>query len=58
MRGSQGSDAVSSKPEVMRTPPTPLHTDLKSFQTYRDWRSLTDGISIPEAELRNELNGR
>jgi non-heme chloroperoxidase len=49
-------DAVSSKvPEVKRTPPTPSPTDLKSFQSYRDWRSRTDEISIPEAELRNEF---
>jgi hypothetical protein len=49
-------DAVSSKlPEVMRTPPTPSPTVLKSFQTYRDWRSRIDGISIPGAELRNEF---
>jgi hypothetical protein len=49
-------DAVSSKlPEVMRTPLTPSPTDLQSFQTDRDWRSRTDGISIPGAELRNEF---
>jgi non-heme chloroperoxidase len=49
-------DAVSGKlPEVMRMPPTPSRADLKSFQSYREWRSRLDGISIPEAELRNEF---
>jgi non-heme chloroperoxidase len=49
-------DAVSSKlPEVMRKPPSPSPPDLKSFQAYRDWRFRADGISIPEAELRNQF---
>jgi pimeloyl-ACP methyl ester carboxylesterase len=49
-------DAVSSKlPEVMRKPPSPSAPDLKSFQVYREWRARTDGISIPEAELRNQF---
>jgi non-heme chloroperoxidase len=36
-------------------PPTPSPSDLKSFQAYRDWRARTDGIEIPESELRNEF---
>ncbi len=49
-------DAVSSKlPEVMRKPPSPSPPDLKSFQAYREWRFRVDGISIPEAELRNQF---
>jgi non-heme chloroperoxidase len=49
-------DAVCSKlPEAMRRPPSPSPADRKSFPAYRDWRSRTEGISIPEAELRNQF---
>lgn len=49
-------DAVCRKlPEAMRTPPSPSPADLKSFPAYRDWRARTEGISIPEAELRNQF---
>jgi non-heme chloroperoxidase len=49
-------DAVTSKlPEAMRKPPSPSPLDLKSFGAYRDWRARSDGISIPEAELRNQF---
>ena len=40
----------------MRKPPSPSPIDLKSFQAYRDWRFRADGISIPEAELRNQFD--
>jgi non-heme chloroperoxidase len=49
-------DAISSKlPEAMRKPPSPSPSDLKSFATYRDWKARTEGIWIPESELRNEF---
>ena len=49
-------DALSAKlPESMRKPPSPSTSDLKSFATYRDWRTRTQGIAIPEAEWRNDF---
>jgi pimeloyl-ACP methyl ester carboxylesterase len=49
-------DALSAKlPESMRKPPSPSPCDLKSFATYRDWRTRTQGIAIPEAEWRNDF---
>ncbi|PYT99592.1 MAG: hypothetical protein DMG34_20450 [Acidobacteria bacterium] len=39
----------------MRKPPSPSTSDLKSFATYRDWRTRTQGIAIPEAEWRNDF---
>ena len=48
-------DALCSKlPRAMQEGPTPSPGDLKSFPAYRDWRKGTQGISIPEAELRND----
>ena len=50
-------DAVCNKlPEAMRKPPSPSPADLKSFQSDHDWKARTEGISIPEAELRNQFN--
>ena len=47
-------DALSAKlPQSMRKPPVPSRSDLKSFAAYRDWRTRTQGIAIPEAEWRN-----
>lgn len=37
-------------PASMRTPPKP---DLSSFAAYRAWQLKAQGISFPEAELRN-----
>jgi non-heme chloroperoxidase len=49
-------DALCSKlPEAMQKPPTPSPSDLKSFSAYRDWRLRTQGIPIPESELRNDF---
>jgi non-heme chloroperoxidase len=49
-------DAVCNKlPEAMRKPPTPSTSDMKSFSAYREWRARTEGISVPEAELRNQF---
>jgi non-heme chloroperoxidase len=49
-------DAVCRRlPEAMRTPPSPSPADLKSFPAYRDWRARTEGISVPESELRNQF---
>lgn len=49
-------DALCNKlPEAMRKPPTPSPSDLKSFPAYRDWRTRTQGIAIPEAEWRNDF---
>jgi non-heme chloroperoxidase len=49
-------DAVCDKlPQVMRSPPSPSPADLKSFRAYQDWRARNEGISIPEAELRNQF---
>jgi pimeloyl-ACP methyl ester carboxylesterase len=45
--------AVTSKlPEAMRRPPPTSPADLRTFAAYRDWRIRTEGIAIPEAELR------
>lgn len=49
-------DALCSKlPEAMQKGPTPSPVDLKSFPAYRDWRFRTQGISVPESELRNDF---
>jgi pimeloyl-ACP methyl ester carboxylesterase len=49
-------DALCSKlPEAMQKPPSPSPSDLKSFPAYRDWRLRTQGVRIPESELRNDF---
>jgi non-heme chloroperoxidase len=49
-------DALCSKlPEAMQRPPTPSPSNLKSFSAYRDWRLLTQGVRVPESELRNQF---
>jgi non-heme chloroperoxidase len=49
-------DALCSKlPDAMQMGPAPSPADLKSFPAYRDWRKRTQGISIPESELRNDF---
>jgi len=49
-------DVLCSKlPDAMQTGPTPSPSDLKSFPTYRAWRLRTQGIPIPESELRNDF---
>jgi len=49
-------DALCSKlPEAMQQGREPSPADLKSFSAYRDWRKQTQGISIPESELRNDF---
>ena len=49
-------DALCEKlPEAMQRGPRPSPSDLKSFPAYRAWRLRTQGISIPEAELRNDF---
>ena len=49
-------DALCSKlPQAMQKRPAPSPSDLKSFSAYRDWRLRTDGIAIPESELRNDF---
>lgn len=48
-------DALCSKlPEVMQKGPEPSLAELKSFPAYRNWRKQTQGIWIPESELRND----
>jgi non-heme chloroperoxidase len=49
-------DALEPKlPEAMQRPPSPSPSDFKSFATYRDWRTRTQGVAIPEAEWRNDF---
>jgi non-heme chloroperoxidase len=49
-------DALCSKlPEAIQKAPTPSPSDLKSFSAYRNWRLRTQGIPIPESELRNDF---
>ncbi len=49
-------DALCSKlPEAMQKGPVASAADLRSFPAYRDWRKQTQGISIPESELRNDF---
>ena len=49
-------DALEPKlPEAMQRPPSPSPSDFKSFSTYRDWRTRTQGVAIPEAEWRNDF---
>jgi pimeloyl-ACP methyl ester carboxylesterase len=49
-------DALCSKlPESMQKGPVASAADLRSFPAYRDWRKQTQGISIPESELRNDF---
>jgi pimeloyl-ACP methyl ester carboxylesterase len=46
-------DSLEAKlPEAIKKPPAPSPSDLKSFPAYRDWRTRTQGVAIPEAELR------
>jgi len=46
-------DALEEKlPEAMKKGASPSASDLKSFPAYRDWRTRTQGVAIPEAELR------
>jgi non-heme chloroperoxidase len=46
-------DALEAKlPDAIKKPPAPSPSDLKSFPAYRDWRTRTQGVAIPEAELR------
>ena len=46
-------DALEEKlPESMKKGPSPSASDLKSFPAFRDWRTRTQGVAIPEAELR------
>jgi non-heme chloroperoxidase len=48
-------DALCSRlPEVMQKGPEPSPADVKSFPAYRNWRKQTQGIWIPEPELRND----
>ena len=48
-------DALCSKlPEVMQKGSEPSPAELKSFPAYRNWRKQTQGIWIPESELRND----
>jgi non-heme chloroperoxidase len=49
-------DALCGKlPEAMQRAPAPSPSDLKSFPAYRDWRLRTQGVRIPESELRNQF---
>jgi non-heme chloroperoxidase len=49
-------DALCSKlPNAMQNGPEPSSADLKSFPAYRNWRLRTQGIPIPESELRNDF---
>jgi non-heme chloroperoxidase len=49
-------DALEPKlPEAMQRPPSPSPSDFKSFASYRDWRTRTQGVAIPEAEWRNDF---
>jgi non-heme chloroperoxidase len=49
-------DALTPKlPQVIQKGPSPSPSDLKSFETYRDWRMRTQGVTIPEAEWRNDF---
>lgn len=49
-------DALCNKlPEAMQKGPEPSPADLKSFPAYRNWRKHTQGIWIPESELRNDF---
>src|SRR5271154_1146981 len=46
-------DALCGKlPEAMQKGPEPSPADLRSFPAYRNWRKQTQGIWIPESELR------
>jgi non-heme chloroperoxidase len=49
-------DALCAKlPESMQRPPSASPSDLKFFPAFRDWRTRTQGVAFPEAELRNEF---
>jgi non-heme chloroperoxidase len=49
-------DGLSSKlPDAIRRPPSPSPSDFKSFASYRDWRTRTQSVAIPEAEWRNDF---
>lgn len=49
-------DALCAKlPERMQRPPSPSPADLKSFSAYRDWRARSQGVQIPESELRAQF---
>jgi non-heme chloroperoxidase len=49
-------DALCSKlPDAMQRPPASSSSDLKSFSAYQDWRLRTEGVRIPESELRRDF---
>jgi len=49
-------DALCNKlPDAMQRPPVPSPSDLKSFSAYQDWRLRTEGVRIPESELRRDF---
>jgi non-heme chloroperoxidase len=49
-------DALCAKlPKAMQERPSPAPSDLSSFDAFANWRARTDGISVPESELRNEF---
>jgi non-heme chloroperoxidase len=49
-------DALTPQlPQAMQRPPSPSPADFKSFASYRDWRTRTQGVAIPEAEWRNDF---
>lgn len=49
-------DALCNKlPAAMQSGPTPSSSDLASFPAFRNFRLRTQGVSIPEAELRNDF---
>ena len=48
-------DALQKRVEQLMPPTPPADTDLTNFSTFRTWRTRSQGVEIPEAELRQTL---
>ena len=47
-----------ASPTLTAPPPTPTDSDLVSFAAFRSWQTRTQGITEPEAELRQDRESR
>lgn len=48
-------DALTAKlPQRMRMPPVVSAADTKNFSAFQQWKTRTDGVIYPEAELRSK----
>jgi len=48
-------DALQKRVEQLMLPAPPTDTDLTNFTTFRAWLTRSQGVEVPEAELRQSL---